>query len=279
MSSTKNEKRIRLEQRSPSYWRVTFDHPPLNVFGPESIAQLNEIVTALETDNRVNVVVFDSAVEGFFITHYDFLAKLEDSTSLPPGPTGLQALPDILARISRAPAASIASIRGRATGVGSELALACDMRFASREKAILSQWEVGAGLVPGGGPMARLPRLIGRGRALEVLIGADDIRGDVAELYGYVNRALPDAELDTFVDALAMRIASFDKQAIADTKRLVNIASLPSDAEIAPEWKAFLAALERPAARNRIKALMERGFHKPGDVENRLGYYVGQLGA
>ena len=279
MSSTKNEKRIRLEQRSPSYWRVIFDHPPLNIFGPESIPQLNEIVTAIETDNRVNVVVFDSAVEGFFITHYDFLAKLEDSTSLPPGPTGLQALPDMLARISRAPVASIASIRGRATGVGSELALACDMRFASREKAILSQWEVGAGLVPGGGPMARLPRLIGRGRALEVLIGADDIRGDVAELYGYVNRALPDAELDTFVHALAMRIASFDKEAIADTKRLVNIVSLPSDAEIAPEWKAFLAALERPAARNRIKALMERGFHKPGDVENRLGYYVGQLGA
>ena len=192
---------------------------------------------------------------------------------------GLAGVADMLARISHAAVASIASIRGRATGVGSELALACDMRFASREKAILSQWEVGAGLVPGGGPLARLPRLIGRGRALEVLIGADDIRGDVAELFGYVNRALPDAELDIFVDALAMRIASFDKEAIADTKRLVNIASLPSDAEIAPEWKAFLAALERPAARNRIKALMERGFHKPGDVENRLGYYVGQLGA
>jgi enoyl-CoA hydratase/carnithine racemase len=278
MSSTNDEKRTRLERRSPYYWRVTFDHPPLNIFGPESIPQLNEIVTALETDDRVRVVVFDSAVEGFFITHYDFLAKLENSTSLPPGRTGLQALPDMLARISRAPVASIASIRGRATGVGSELALACDMRFASREKAILSQWEVGAGLVPGGGPMARLPRLIGRGRALEVLIGADDIRGDIAELYGYVNRALPDAELDSFVDALATRIASFDKAAIADTKRLVNIASLPSDAEIAPEWQAFLGALERPAARNRIKMLMERGFHKPGDVENRLGYHVGQLG-
>jgi enoyl-CoA hydratase/carnithine racemase len=278
MSSTNDEKRTRLERRSPYYWRVTFDHPPLNIFGPESIPQLNEIVTALETDDRVRVVVFDSAVEGFFITHYDFLAKLENSTSLPPGRTGLQALPDMLARISRAPVASIASIRGRATGVGSELALACDMRFASREKAILSQWEVGAGLVPGGGPMARLPRLIGRGRALEVLIGVDDICGDVAELYGYVNRALPDAELDSFVDALATRIASFDKAAIADTKRLVNIASLPSDAEIAPEWQAFLGALERPAARNRIKMLMERGFHKPGDVENRLGYHVGQLG-
>jgi enoyl-CoA hydratase/carnithine racemase len=153
------------------------------------------------------------------------------------------------------------------------------MRFASREKAILSQWEVGAGLVPGGGPLARLPRLIGRGRALEVLLSADDIGGDLAELYGYVNRSLPDSELNGFVDALAVRIASFDKQAISETKRLVNIASLPSDAEIAPEWDAFIASVQRPAAQQRIKTLMERGFHKPGDVENHLGYYVGQLGA
>jgi enoyl-CoA hydratase/carnithine racemase len=225
------------------------------------------------------VVVFDSAVEGFFLTHYDFLAKLEDSTSLPPGKTGLQPLPDMLARLSRAPVVSIASIRGSATGVGSELALACDMRFASREKAILSQWEVGAGLVPGGGPMARLPRLMGRGRALEVLMSADDIDGSLAELYGYVNRALPDSELDGFVDALAMRIASFDKSAISGTKRLVDIASLPADAEIAPEWDAFIASVQRPATQARIKALMERGFHKPGDVETRLGYHVGQLGA
>jgi enoyl-CoA hydratase/carnithine racemase len=278
MQDIANTQQIRLEKRSPSYWRVTFDIPPLNIFGPQNIPQLDGIVTALETDEHVRVVVFDSAVEGFFLTHYDFLAPPEDSARLPPGPTGLQALPDMLVRISRAPVVSIASIRGRATGVGSELALASDMRFASREKAILSQWEVGAGLVPGGGPMARLPRLIGRGRALEVLLGADDIRGDVAELYGYVNRALPDAELDAFVDGLATRIASFDKQAIAETKRLVNIASLPSDAEIAPEWNAFIASLKRPAAQNRIKALMERGFHKPGDVESRLGYHVGQLG-
>ena len=152
---------VRLERRLPSYWRVTFDIPPLNIFGPKQIPQLNEIVTAIEGDQRLKVVVFDSAVEGFFLTHYDFLAPLEDSTRIPPGRTGLQALPDMLARLSRAPVVSIASIRGRATGVGSELALASDMRFASREKAILSQWEVGAGLVPSGGPMARLPRLIG----------------------------------------------------------------------------------------------------------------------
>ena len=271
--------RVRLERRLPTYWRVTFDHPPLNIFGPETIPQLNEIVTAIETDEQVKVVVFDSAVQGFFLTHYDFLAPLEDSTSIPAGATGLQALPDMLVRISRAPVVSIVSIRGRATGVGSELALASDMRFASIEKAILSQWEVGAGLVPGGGPMARLPRLVGRGRALEILLGADDIPGELAERYGYVNRSLPDAELDSFVDALAMRIASFDKQAIAETKRLVNAASLPSDADIAPEWDAFIASLGRPTTQAKIKTLMARGFHRPGDVENRLGHYVAQLGS
>jgi enoyl-CoA hydratase/carnithine racemase len=251
----------------------------LNIFGPKTIPELNEIVTALETDENVKVVGFDSAVEGFFLTHYNLLAKLEETTGLLPGPTGLSPIPDMLVRLSRAPVVSIVSIRGRATGVGSELALASDMRFASRETAILSQWEVGAGLVPGGGPMARLPRLIGRGRALEVLLGADDIRGDLAELYGYVNRALPDAELDAFVDALAIRIASFDKQAIAETKNFVNVASLPPDAEIAPGWDACLASIQSPAAQRRINKLMERGLHRPGDVENRLGYHVGRVGS
>src|SRR5258706_14431789 len=279
MNSAKNGRQIRLERRTPSYWRVTFDHPPLNIFGPETIPQLTAIITALETDRDVRVVVFDSAVDGFFLTHYNFLARPEETIGLLPGPTGLSPIPDALVRLSRAPVVSIASIGGRATGVGSELALASDMRFASREKAILSHFEVGAGLVPGGGPMARLPRLIGRGRALEVLLGADDIPGDLAERYGYVNRALPDAELDAFVEALAMRIASFDKQAIAETKNFVNVASLPPDAEIAPEWDACLASIQRPAAQTRINKLMERGFHKPGDVENRLGYHVGQLGS
>src|SRR5258706_14359094 len=269
---------IGLERLTPEYWRVTLDNPPFNIFGPETIPQLNSIITQIETDPKVKVVVFQSAVRGFFLTHYDFVPPLSATTSIPPGATGLPALPDMLVRLSRAPVVSIVSIHGRATGVGSELSLASDMRFASREKAVPSQWEIGAALVPGGGPMARLPRLIGRGRALEVLLGADDIRGDLAERYGYVNRSLPDPELDAFVDALAMRIASFDKQAIADTKRLVDVASLPSDAEISLEWDAFIASLSRPASQHRIKALMERGFHRPGDVEDRLGYYVGQLG-
>jgi len=278
MSDTTTTKQIFLSRQSPAYWRVTINHPPLNIFGPDTIPQLNEVISALETDEGVKVVVFDSALEGFFLTHYDFLAKIEDTTGLPPGPTGLQPLPDMLVRLSRAPVVSIASIRGRATGVGSELALACDMRFASREKAILSHFEVGAGIVPGGGPMARLPRLMGRGRALEVLLGADDIPGDLAEKYGYVNRSLPDAELDEFVDALATRIASFDKRAISETKRFVDVASLPPDYEIAPEWDVCFASIMTPAAQERLKKLLERGFHKPGDVENRLGYHVGQVG-
>ena len=271
-------KQLHLTRRSNQYWRVTLDHPPLNIFGPDTIPQLNEVITALEMDKQVKVVVFDSAVEGFFLTHYDFLARPEDTAGIPPGPTGLGPLPDMLVRLSRAPVVSIASIRGRATGVGSELALACDMRFASREKAILSHFEVGAGVVPGGGPMARLPRLMGRGRALEVLLGADDIPGDLAELYGYVNRSLPDSELDGFVESLATRIASFDKQAISETKHFADVASLPPDFEIAPEWDVCFASIMRPAAQERIKTLMERGFHKPGDVEDRLGYHVGRLG-
>jgi enoyl-CoA hydratase/carnithine racemase len=269
---------IRIVERSDAYWRVTIDLPPLNIFGPANIPQLEEVVSSLEADKSVKVVVFDSAIEGFFLTHWNFLAKPEESVRLRAGPTGLQPLPDLLVRLSRAPVVSIALIRGRATGVGSELALASDVRFASREKAILSQWEVGVGLVPGGGPMARLPRLIGRGRALEVLLGADDIDGDRAELYGYVNRSLPDVELDDFVDRFAKRIATFDKQAIAETKHFVDIASLPPDDEIAPEWQACIDSIGRAAFQERFKSLMARGFHKPGDTETRLGFQVGQLG-
>jgi len=278
VDATAKTAQIRLNRSSPGYWRVTFDNPPLNLMGPEFVLELREMMTAIETDEQVKVVVFESAVEGFFLNHSDFLAKLEDLTNIPQGPTGLEAWPDILVRLTRAPVVSIALIRGRATGNGSEIALACDMSFASREKAVLSQWEVGVGLVAGGGPMARLPRLMGRCRALEVLLGSDDIGGDLAQAYGYVNRSMPDAELDGFVDALATRIASFEKWAIANTKRLVNAASLPPDVEIAAGWDACIASIVRPAAQDRLKTLFEQGFHKPGDAEDHLGSYLGRLG-
>lgn len=278
MDSTAKTSQVRITRKSPTYCRVIFDNPPLNLMGAEIVLNLREIMAELKADDQVKVVVFESAIDGVFLNHSDFLGKLEDLTGIPQGPTGLEAWPDILARLTRAPFVSIALIRGRATGNGSEIALACDMSFASREKAILSQWEVGVGLVAGGGPMARLPRLIGRGRALEVLLGSDDIRGDLAEFYGYVNRALPDAELDDFVDALAVRIASFDKWAISNTKRLVNAADLPSDVELSAGWEACMTSITRPAAQAKIKALLAQGFQKAGDVEDRLGFYAGQLG-
>jgi enoyl-CoA hydratase/carnithine racemase len=277
VNATTTTAQIRLSRVSPAYWRITFDNPPLNLMGPQFVREFREVVTTIEDDEQVKVVVFDSAVEGYFLNHSDFLANVEDLKRIPPGPTGLEAWPDILVRLTRAPVVSIALIRGRATGNGSEIALASDMTFVSREKAVLSQWEVGIGLVAGGGPMARLPRLIGRGRALEVLLSSDDIGGELAEAYGYVNRALPDAELDGFVDALATRIAAFDKWAIANTKRLVN-ASLPPDVEIAAGWDACMASVARPATQARIKAFFALGFHKPGEAEDRLGTYLGRLG-
>jgi len=273
--ATKQE--IRIERLTPEYWRVTFDNPPFNIFGPETIPQLNSVVTQLETDPKVKVVVFQSAVPGYFLTHYDFVPPLSATTDLPPGVTGLPALPDILVRLSRAPVVSIVSIRGRTTGVGGELSLASDMRFASREKAVISQWEIGAALVPGGGPMARMPRLIGRGRALEMLLTGEDISGDLAERYGYVNRALPDAELDAFVDTMARRIAGFDKQAIAEIKRLVDIPTLPPDIEVGAEWNAFLDSAHRPQGQQDVKRLMEMGLQTKPDVEKRLPYYTGTL--
>ncbi len=276
--ATTDKAQVRLNRLSAVYWRVTFDNPPLNLMGPQFVREFGEIVTAIETDKDVRVVVFESAVEGFFLNHSDFLADMKELTDLPQGPTGLEAWPDMLVRLTRSPVVAIGLIRGRATGNGSEIALACDMTFASREKALLSQWEVGVGLVAGGGPMARLPGLMGRQRALEVLLSSDDIGGDLAEAYGYVNRSLPDSELDGFVDTLATRIASFDKWAIANTKRLVNAASLPQDVEIAAGWDTCMTSIMRPAAQGKIKTLFEQGFHQPGDAENRLGAYVGRLG-
>jgi enoyl-CoA hydratase/carnithine racemase len=268
--------KIRVTRKSQAYWVVTLDNPPLNIVGPAEMRDLAEVLDRIEADTTVKVVVFESAVPGSFMAHYDLLKPLEDTTGMKPGPTGMHPVPDFMVRLSRLEAVTIVSIRGRASGIGSELALAADLRFASREKAILSQFEVGAGFVPGGGPMARLPRLVGRGRALEILIGADDFDGELAERYGYVNRALPDSELDGFVDALARRIAGFDRQAIADTKRFVDLASLPPNAEMQLGWDAFIASVQRSAAQARIEALVEKGLQQPGDVELNLGHHTAQ---
>ena len=193
------------------------------------------------------------------------------------GASGLPILIDTFVRITKSPVVSIAKIRGCVRGASSEFVLACDMRFASRENTRLGQPEVGVGVHPGGGGTERLPHLVGRGRALEIILGANDFDGDTAERYGYVNRALPDAELDGFVDALARRIASFDQRAITAAKNLVNQVSLPSADSLLDAITSFETALTWPEAQQRIQALLERGLQRDSDFEKRWPAVLGAL--
>ena len=213
---------LNVDRCSSSYCRITFDHPPINTLTATTVAELAELVGLIEQDPDLNVVVFDSANPDFYLAHYDTEHDPARTAALGVGPTGMHAWLDLLVRLSRAPIVSIASIRGRARGAGSEFILACDMRFASRENTLVGQFEVGAGVVPGGGPMARLSRLVGRGRALEILLVGDDLDGPRAEQYGYVNRVIADDQLDDEVEAIASRLARFDRDAMAQTKSYVD---------------------------------------------------------
>jgi enoyl-CoA hydratase/carnithine racemase len=265
---------IRLEEASARHWRAIFDHPPINLIDPETIHELSTLVTRLETDPEVCVVVFESADPEFFLAHYDVLVPKAASASMLPGPTGLPLWLDVQVRLSRAPVISIAAIRGCARGAGSEFALSCDIRFASRERARLGQFEVGVGAVPGGGPMARLSRLVGRGRALEILAGGDDFDGGLAEQYGYVNRAIPDAQFVEFVDGFARRLASFDKRALAKIKSLVDIPTLPPNDELPPGLTAFFESVNRPETREQTARLLAAGLQHRSETELLLGKHV-----
>jgi len=269
-----SDNQIQLIQNSPAYWTAIFDHPPINIIGPQTIGELDALISRIETDRDVRVVVFASANPDFYLAHYDMFVDKAVTQKMKPGRSGMHPWLDVLTRLSRVPAVTIAAIRGRARGAGSEFALACDIRFASKEKAILGQFEVGVGAVPGGGPMARLPQLMGRGRALEVLLGADDFDGLLAERYGYVNRAVPDENFEGFVDAFARRVAGFEKAGIVDTKAFVNDASLPPDSVFPPALQAFYASVARPETRARSAALAAKGLQTASDTELRLGHHV-----
>src|SRR6266403_3889698 len=218
-----------LDRSTPSLWRVTFDNPPINLIDPAMIVALDELLTEIEHDNRVAVVVFDSADPDFFLAHYDIAADQSAFDGLPVAPTAFHHWANFLIRLSKSPAVTISALRGRARGAGSEFALATDIRFASRERAVLGQFEVGVGAAPGGGSLNRLSSLVGRARAFEILVSGQDFDGELAERYGYVNRAIPDEQFVDFVDAFAQRVSRFDLLALADIKRFVNAATLPAD--------------------------------------------------
>jgi enoyl-CoA hydratase/carnithine racemase len=276
MSKSESTMPVRVIEETSAYWRVLFDYPPFNIMDATIFEGLQDLLGRIDSSPGLRVVVFESANPEFYLAHFDLTGKLGNiMTSV--GRSGLPILMDTFVRLTTSPVVSIAKIRGCVRGACSEFVLACDMRFASRENTRLGQPEVGVGVHPGGGGAERLPHLVGRGRALEIVLGANDFDGDTAERYGYVNRSLPDAELDGFVDALARRVASFDRRAIAAAKSLVNEVSLPSADRLLDALNSFQTSLTWSEAQQRIQALLERGLQRDGDFEKQWPATLGTL--
>ena len=267
---------VRVIEESSAYWRAVFDYPPFNIVDASMFEGLQDLLAKMDGSPSLRVIVFESANPKFYLSHFDLTGKIGNiMTSV--GPSGLPVLMDTFARLAQSPVVSIAKIRGCVRGVSSEFVLACDMRFASRENTQLGQPEVAVGLHPGGGGTERLPPLVGRGRALEIILSGNDFDGETAERYGYVNRALPDTELDGFVNALARRIASFDRRAIASAKTLVNRVSLPSADRLLDALNSFQTTLTWPESQKRIKTLLKRGLQQKEDFERGWPAVLGTL--
>ncbi len=268
---------LRVVEEAPTYWRVVFDYPPFNVVDDTMYEGLQNLLARIDASPSLQVIVFESAMKDFYLSHFDLTGKLGNITTAV-GTSGFPILMDTFVRLTRSPVASIAKIRGCVRGVSSEFVLACDMRFASRENMRLGQPEVAVGLHPGGGGTERLPHLVGRGRALEIVLSGNDFDGDTAERYGYVQpKAASEAELDGFVDALARRIASFDRRAIAAAKNLVNQVSLPSADQLLGSFNSFQTALTWPEAQKRILKLLARGLQKDEEFERQWPSVLGTL--
>jgi enoyl-CoA hydratase/carnithine racemase len=276
MDKTNPATPVWLLEETPAYWKVVFDYPPFNILDATIFEGLQDLLVRMNTSQTLRVVVFESAIPDFYLAHFDLTGKTGNITTAV-GPSGLPILMDTFVGLTKSPVVSIAKIRGCVRGGSSEFVLACDMRFASRENTSLGQPEVGVGVHPGGGGTERLPHLVGRGRALEIILGANDIDGDMAERYGYVNRALPDAQLDAFVDTLARRIASFDRPAIAAAKRLVNEVSLPSADRFLDAITSFGNALSWPDTQRRVQALLKLGLQQDVEFEKRWPEILGTL--
>ncbi|MEU6773103.1 enoyl-CoA hydratase/isomerase family protein [Streptomyces sp. NPDC046759] len=260
---------------SPSYWKVTFSNGPINLMDVDTIEQLAALVDRMERAPDLTVVVFDSDNPAFFMAHFDFLADKSRIAAMKPGPTGLHPYSDNFVRLGKVPAVTISALKGRTRGAGSEFALATDIRFAGH-RAILGQFEVSVGAVPGGNATGHLSRLVGRGRAMEILLGADDFPAELAARYGYVNRILPEDELDDFVDAFARRVAGFDKAAVAGTKALVDESTRIPDEEFGSALDAYFRTVGRPVNEHRVRRLFEGGLQKPDGVELDLGRQVAE---
>ncbi|MFF3447007.1 enoyl-CoA hydratase/isomerase family protein [Streptomyces sp. NPDC002667] len=260
---------------------ATLDAGVLNLVGVDLVRDLVSLVDMLYTDpGDVRVVVIDSASPDYFSAHVDLTAVPQyTAEAAKAGGPGDASLGMFLYKLARVPVITIAKVRGRARGGGNELALACDMIFASREMAVFGQFEAGTGALPGAGGVQHLARRLGRTRAIEAIVGADDFDADTAERYGWINRALPDAELDGFVERLATRIAGFPPEGVRAAKRAVNDLTLASAAQVRSDAVTFQSLIARPESRERLDYLAGQGLQSPGELERDLGKAVADFPA
>lgn len=254
---------------------VVVDHPPINLMTVPLFLALAEVVDALADDAGVRVVVFRSANPEWFIAHFDVEAILRLPTEPAPGATELNRFHRMCEQLRVMPKATIAVIEGRVGGGGSEFALSCDMRFAS-PAAVFNQPEVALGIIPGGSGTVRLPRLIGRSRALEVILGCDDIDAETAERWGWVNRLLPAGDVNAFVDRLAARIAGFPPHAVARAKASVVRSETGVFEQLLAEGDAFNDTLRDASTRTAIERFLALGGQTPAG-ERRLGALAAEL--
>ncbi|MDB5860820.1 MAG: hypothetical protein JWQ76_4509 [Ramlibacter sp.] len=263
-----NPKKVAVE-KSPGYWRVTLNNPPINLIDDSMYDELYDLVGEIEAEPTLKVVTFESANPDFFLAHY--------SSAEPRSRFGTPRWIDTAQRLAASDVLSIAVIRGRVRGGGSEFAMGCDLRFASREKAIFGQPEVGSGLIPGGGALQRLPLLVGRARALEIVLGGDDYDAETAERYGWINRALPEAELDAHVANFVRRVVSFDKRILSVVKSTISKHGLPSRSELQDTQDTFFQTFAWEGFKERVPKLIQRGIGQAGEFELNLGKNVGSL--
>jgi len=249
--------------------------PPMNLLGPELVRDLVSLIRQAEADTAIQVLVFKSADPDYFISHVDVTRSKEyreEAAKL----TGEPSIALLFRHLSASRLVTIAQVEGRARGAGSEFVLACDMRFAARESAIFSQPESGLGALPGGGGIQHLTRLMGRARALEIMLSGEDYDAELAERYGWINRALPANVLGDFVRSLANRIAKFPAAGGIAVKDRVNAITLASPEDFRRDSDLFLENMRNPEAQSRIQAAMKRGF-QTRDAEKTLGQMLGDL--
>jgi len=255
---------------------AAIDNPPINLLGPALVRDLVSLIRILDKGDTYKVVVFSSANPDFFIPHVD-ITKIAEYREIAAQLVGEPSLALLFRRLSETKAITIAQIAGRVRGAGSEFILACDMRFASREKAIFGQLEAAFGQVAGGGAVQHLTRTLGRGRAFEVLTSSNDYDADLAERYGWINRAIPDRDLEDFVDALALRIAKFPHQGLMDIKERINAISLASVDDLRKDSELFGRATQFPETKERYKKIIGLGLQQYGDTELNLGRVLGEF--